>query len=105
MPPKAVSFPAQNQSSESYGWNARQIVPIGTEELSRRGGTTSEEVWPSGFLNRPLLYGLPNRPTPSAIFDVLRLIELKLDTDDIPALPHVGIFHDTSQVGDMPQAR
>jgi len=61
MPPKAVSFPVQNQSSESYGRNARQIVPSGMEELSKRErGNASEEVWPSGFLNRPLLYGLPD---------------------------------------------
>lgn len=62
MPPKAVSFPVQNQSSESYGRNARQIVPSGMEELSKRerkcirGGLAllifepSIALWPAGLI-------------------------------------------------------
>mgnify|MGYP001340829268 CR=1 FL=1 len=55
----------------------------------------SEQIVSLLSLENALLDRLADRPTPSAIFDVLRVVELKLDTDDIPILPRVGIFHDT----------
>lgn len=102
MPPKVRSFPAQNQLSESYGWDARQIVPTGVEELSRRGENASEERGPSRLLNRPLLDRLPNRPTPASIFDVLHFVEPKLKPNRFTAMPHIDALHNTGQIGNVP---
>ena len=105
MPPKVRSFPAQNQLSESYVWDARQIVPTGMEELSRRGENASEERGPSRLLNRPLLDSLPNRPTPASILDVLHFVEPKLKPNRFTAMSHIDALHKTGQIGNMPQSR